>query len=119
GDWNQVGFNLPGAGPLLDEFLVNAREVLESEYGDAPLVLIKDPRVCVLGPLWHRALKENGYRPVYVVCVRNPLEVARSLGNDMPPSRGLRLWCEYMQRVEAFVAAPDVHAVHVRYADLL
>jgi hypothetical protein len=119
GDWNQVGFNLPGAGPLLDEFLVNAREVLESEYGDAPLVLIKDPRVCVLGPLWHRALKENGYRPVYVVCVRNPLEVARSLGNDMPTSRGLGLWCEYMQRVEAFVAAPDVHAVHVRYADLL
>jgi hypothetical protein len=118
-DWNRVDFTLPNGGPLLEEFLLNSGEVLESEYADAPLILIKDPRICVLAPLWHRALRENGYRPVYVVCVRNPLEVARSLGNDMPTSRGLALWSEYMRPVEAFVAARDVHAVHVRYADLL
>jgi hypothetical protein len=118
-DWDRVGFTLPNAGPLLEEFLLNSREVLESEYADTPLILIKDPRICVLAPLWHRALKENGYRPVYVVCVRNPLEVARSLGNDMPTSRGLALWSDYMRPVETFVAARDVQAVHVRYADVL
>jgi hypothetical protein len=118
-DWNRVGFALPGDGPLLEEFLLNGRDVLETEYGDAPLILIKDPRICVLAPLWHRVLVDNGYRPVYVVCVRNPLEVARSLGNDMPTKPGLALWSDYMQPVEAFVAAPGVHAVHVRYADLL
>jgi hypothetical protein len=37
----------------------------------------------------------------------------------MPTSRGLALWSDYMRPVEAFVAAPGVHAVHVRYADLL
>jgi hypothetical protein len=118
-DWNRVGFALPGDGPLLEEFLLNGRDVLETEYGDAPLILIKDPRICVLAQLWHRVLVDNGYRPVYVVCVRNPLEVARSLGNDMPTKPGLALWSDYMQPVEAFVAAPGVHAVHVRYADLL
>jgi glycosyltransferase involved in cell wall biosynthesis len=118
-DWNRVEFALPNGGPLLEEFLLNGRDVLESEYADSPLILIKDPRICVLAPLWHRALQENGYRPVYVVCVRNPLEVARSLGNDMPTSRGLALWSDYMRPVEAFVATPDVRAVHVRYADLL
>ena len=118
-DWDRVGFTLPNGGPLFEEFLLNTRDVLESEYADAPLILIKDPRICVLAPLWDRALKENGYRPVYVVCVRNPLEVARSLGNDMPTSRGLALWSEYMGPVDAFVAAGDVLAVHVHYADLL
>lgn len=118
-DWNRVDFALPSGGPLLEEFLLNSRDVLESEYGDAPLILIKDPRICVLAPLWHRALEENGYRPVYVVCVRNPLEVARSLGNDMPTTLGLALWSDYMRPVEAFVAAHGAHAVHVRYADLL
>jgi hypothetical protein len=118
-DWNRVDFALPTGGPLLEEFLVNCRDVLGSEYGDAPLILIKDPRICVLAPLWDRALQESGYRPVYVVCVRNPLEVARSLGNDMPTGLGFALWSDYMRSVEAFVAAQRVHAVHVRYTDLL
>ena len=118
-DWDRVGFTLPSRGSLVDEFLLNTAEMLEAEYADAPLILMKDPRICVLAPLWHRALRENGYRPVYVVCVRNPLEVARSLGNDMPTSRGLALWSDYMRPVDAFVAARDVDAVHVQYAALL
>jgi tetratricopeptide (TPR) repeat protein len=118
-DWNRVHFKLPASGPLLDEFLLNTRDVLESEYADAPLILIKDPRVCVLAPWWHRALKEHRYRPAYVVCMRNPLEVARSLGSDMSTSQGLALWSEYMQRVNAFTALRDVSAVHVQYSDLL
>ena len=93
--------------------------MLDSEYAGAPLILMKDPRICVLAPLWHRALRETGYRAVYVVCVRNPLEVARSLGNDMPTARGLALWASYMRPVEAFVAEHDVQAVHVHYEDLL
>ena len=118
-DWDRVDFALPKGGPLVEEFLLNARDVLDSEYGTAPLILIKDPRTCVLAPLWHRTLRENGYRPTFVVCVRNPLEVARSLGNDMPTARGLALWSSYMRPVETFVTAPDVRAVHVHYEDLL
>lgn len=118
-DWNRVDFTLPRTGPLVEEFLENSRDVLASEYGDAPLVLIKDPRICVLAPLWHRALKEHGYRPAYVVCVRNPIEVARSLGSDMPASAGIALWSDYMRRVENFVAVRDVRSAHVRYVDLL
>ena len=118
-DWDRADFTLPSGGPLLNEFLLNAKEVLGFEYAGAPLILIKDPRICVLAPLWHRTLRENGYRPVYVVCVRNPLEVARSLGNDMPAARGLALWSSYMGPVEAFVGESDVRAVHVHYEDLL
>ncbi len=120
-DWNRVDFELPHAGPLVDEFLANSREVLATEYEDAPFILIKDPRICVLAPLWHRALKEGGYRPVYVVVVRHPLEVARSIEaqGGMPVSEGLSLWLTYMRRVEMFVDASDADVVHVRYTQLL
>jgi hypothetical protein len=120
-DWNRVDFELPHAGPLVDEFLADSREVLATEYEDAPFILIKDPRICVLAPLWHRALKEGGYRPVYVVVVRHPLEVARSIEaqGGMPVSEGLALWLTYMRRVEMFVDASNADVVHVRYTQLL
>jgi hypothetical protein len=121
GDWDRVGLAVPAAGALADEFVLNAREVLETEYADAPVALIKDPRMCVLAPLWHRALRETGYRPAYVVVVRHPLEVAGSLRTqgDMPVERGLALWLDYMQRVEVFIESARADVVYVRYTDLL
>ena len=120
-DWRQVDFALPRSGPLVDEFLASSRELLATEYGDAPLVLIKDPRVCVLAPLWHRSLGECGYRCTYVVAVRNPLEVARSFTSHdrMPIADGLALWLAYMERVASFVDAGEADVAHVRYTDLL
>jgi GT2 family glycosyltransferase len=121
GDWNRVDFVLPNDGPLVDEFRADLRELLTAEYGDAALILVKDPRICVLAPLWQRALTEDRYRPVYVVPVRDPLEIARSMHarGDMPVTQGLVLWLAYMQRVEAFVDAGIAPVVHVRYSALL
>jgi hypothetical protein len=121
GEWNRVDFDLPREGPLVDEFLENSREVLATHYLDAPFILIKDPRICVLAPLWHRTLKASGYRPVYAVTVRHPLEVARSIESqgDMPVAEGLSLWLAYMQHVETFAEASDAQVVHLRYTDLL
>jgi glycosyltransferase involved in cell wall biosynthesis len=121
GDWDRVDFDIPTTGPLIDEFRVDARELLAREYGDASFILIKDPRICIMGPLWRQVLLENGYRPVYVVPVRNPLEVARSIHarGDMPVAKALALWLTYMQRAETFVTSDGIAAVHVRYAELL
>ncbi len=120
GDWSNVDFSLPSTGAFVDEFKADACALLQSEYGDQETILIKDPRICVLAPLWHEALIAAGYRPVYVVPIRNPLEVAQSLHarGDMTIREGLLLWLAYMRRVEEFADAhPEVR--HVRYVDLL
>lgn len=120
GAWDRVDFALPAVGDQVDEFASDARAILAAEYGDAKTILIKDPRIGVLAPLWHQALIAAGYRPVYVVPVRHPLEVAQSLHarGDMTIARGLLLWQSYMARIAAFVDGQE-DVIHVRFADLL
>ncbi|MDP1679445.1 MAG: glycosyltransferase [Candidatus Nitrotoga sp.] len=120
GGWGRVGFTLPADGDLVDEFMSDARAIFAAEYGDAKTIIIKDPRIGLLAPLWHRALLAAGYRPVYVVPVRHPLEVAQSLHarGDMTIGRGLSLWQAYMARIETFTDG-QTDVVHVRFSDLL
>lgn len=124
-EWDTPDVTVPRDGTIADEFIATTEEVLADEFGDASLILIKDPRVCVLAPLWHRALIASGYRPAYVVSLRHPLEVAGSFARSLrsygglPLPRGLALWRGYMERVEAFVEETEARVVHVRYGDLL
>ena len=119
GAWNVVDFERP-KDAVSDEFAHNVGALLAVEYGEEATILIKDPRVCVLAPAWHAALGRAGYRPVYVVPIRHPLEVAQSLEErgDMTVSEGLALWLSYMQRVVEFSdTCADI--AWVRYTDLL
>lgn len=120
GEWDRVDFPLQTTGDIAEEFDSDARALLASEYEGRATIVIKDPRMCVLAPLWHRALVSSGYRPVYVVPIRHPLEVARSLHarGDMTVDAGLTLWSAYMKRVLEFTdGRPDV--LYVRFSELL
>jgi hypothetical protein len=81
--------------------------------------------MCVLAPIWHRALQQGGYRPAYVVAVRDPREVARSLARSlgreggMPADQALPLWHRYTRAIEGFVEGTDAKVVFVHYDDLL
>jgi glycosyltransferase involved in cell wall biosynthesis len=120
GAWNRIDFALPAEGEVVDEFEADALAMLAEEYGDQAFILMKDPRICVLAPLWDDVLVAAAYRPTYVIPVRDPLEVARSLHvrGGMSVTDGLKLWLTYMQHVEQF-ASSHPWTVHTRYTDLL
>lgn len=82
-----------------EELLV--RDV-NADFGDAALVVIKDPRMCRLLPLWTRVLGRTGFTPTFIISVRDPLEVALSLQrrNGFPLEKGLLLWLAHMQAAE-------------------
>lgn len=84
-------------------------EILERCPAASPMAL-KDPRLCVLWPLWKRALD---LEVTVVLALRNPLEIARSLqerdGLSIPV--GLALWETYT--VGALNAAAAETRVHV------
>jgi hypothetical protein len=62
-------------------------EEILSLYGDAPLILIKEPRICRLAPLYLDALDVLGIRPMVILPIRHPVEVMNSIcwrdGGDM------------------------------------
>lgn len=71
--------------------------VLKKLLQKAGTVVIKDPRIPMLLPLWGRVLEGLGVRTDYVWVIRNPLEVAESLMKRDGYSRehGLWLWIQY------------------------
>lgn len=93
---------------------------LRNEFGGRRTGVLKDPRMALLASTWRDALAACGYRPVFVVPVRHPLEVARSLAarDGLALLDGIALWDAYMSRIERFATgARDV--VFMRSGDVL
>ncbi len=72
------------------------------EYGNAPLFILKDPRVSRLIPLWLPVLDALAAAPRIVIAVRNPLEIASSMRarDGWSEHRTLMLWLRYMLAAE-------------------
>lgn len=55
------------------------QQAIDEEFGNAQLIVLKDPRMCRTLPYWMSVLEKTGIRSAPVIIVRNPLEVAESL----------------------------------------
>jgi hypothetical protein len=53
---------------------------IASGYGNAPLLLIKEPRICRLAPLYLDVLDALGIRSRVILAIRHPGEVVPSIG---------------------------------------
>ena len=73
--WDDVSrFPVAWYGSTSDaEYRRRLVELLEQEYGDSRLFVLKDPRLSRLIPFWLRAVSEFGADPSFVITVRNPL----------------------------------------------
>jgi hypothetical protein len=52
---------------------------IASCYGNAPLILIKEPRICRLAPLYLDALDVLGIEPLVILLIRHPAEAIQSI----------------------------------------
>ncbi len=81
-----------------------ARTTLVDEFGDAPVPIVKDPRMCRLMGFWAPVFEELVWSPRVVLPVRSPLEVAWSLrGRDGSSgvAAGCLLWLRHVLDAEA------------------
>lgn len=99
-DWRR--FDLASVNEALPSFHNEATKKLATEFGDANLIVLKDPRICRLFGFWRNVLEESGYRVVVISPLRSPAEVAASLmaRNDMSRSHALRLWLRHVSDAE-------------------
>jgi hypothetical protein len=91
-DWGRLEPRRFGAA-VLDELAAH----FMAEFDDAPLVVLKDPRICRFVPLWLEVLGRLGIAPKVVIPLRHPLEVAGSLArrDGMPRDEALLLWLRH------------------------
>ena len=75
---------------------------LQRDFAAAPFWGVKDPRLCRLVPLWHQILARLGLRPVFLLMLRRPDEVAGSLArrDGMGREKASQLWLEHTLAAE-------------------
>ncbi len=101
------------------EFRARAVDLLAREYGASKLFVLKDPRTCLLAPLWLGALEDAGVTPAPVHVYRSPAEVAASLHkrNEIDPALSELLWLRYVLSAEH--ATRGYARAHLSYDSLL
>jgi hypothetical protein len=96
-DWRPL--DLPGsAEPYRGEIAA----AIAAEYGDAPEISIKDPRICRFVPWFASILDGMSIRPMAILPIRNPLEVAHSLQrrNGFTVAQSCLLWLRHVLDAE-------------------
>jgi hypothetical protein len=90
-----------------------------SEYGDAQLILIKEPRICRLAPLYLDVLDALGIEPLVVLPIRHPAEVICSIRerDGLDPATIELLWLRSL--LEAEEASRSCVRVWTGFEDLL
>jgi len=117
--WSDIRALPTGWEQLAAGFAPRIDAVLAAQFGDAELLVLKDPRLCRLLPLWRGALARAGIRPVAVLAMRHPLEVAASLNRreHLRPGTALLLWLRHF--IEAEAATRDIPRLILHYDELL
>lgn len=106
-------------GGAAKTFKARALAILEHDFGNSALFVLKDPRICRLLPFWLEVLRTFEASPKCLITIRNPLEVAASLRtrDGFSPVKSHALWLRHMLDAEYF-SRPLLRAF-LRYDDLL
>lgn len=105
--------------PRLAGFRDELKSLVTSQFGGKPLWAWKDPRTCLLLPIWKQALADLGIELVCVFVVRSPLDVAGSLRkrDGIPSSKGFGMWFNHY--VTALKDTAGIPRVFVSYDQFL
>ena len=78
-------------------------ERVAQDYGGAAVLLLKDPRLCRLLPLYGEALARLDIEMRVILCLRHPMEVAQSLvaRDGLSPGMAALAWLRHVLEAEA------------------
>ena len=101
------------------EFSKLIGQTITADFGEAPLFVLKEPRMCRMVPLWHSAIQKGGAKLHFVHTHRNPQEVAASLHvrDGFEPAYGYLLWLRHV--LDAEHATRGGARVFTSYAQLI
>ena len=117
-DWRALEFN-GIAAKRRDEIKLDISDIVLADFGEAPLFVIKDPRICRFAPFFIDTLKSADVDVRTILMIRNPLEVCESLGkrDGMNRADTMLLWLRHVLDAEA--ATRNTKRAIVTYSQLL
>jgi hypothetical protein len=96
GSWDEPPPLPPGweTAAAIDDLRHHAQQLIEDQFGEAQLWGWKDPRTCLTLPFWQQLLPDMRY----IICLRNPVDVARSLEHrdNLSAEKSALLWLTYV-----------------------
>ncbi|MNZ33393.1 hypothetical protein D3C78_507380 [compost metagenome] len=74
------------------------KDIVTGNFSNRAVWGFKDPRTCLLLPLWKSVFQELDIEPIYIICLRNPLNVAASLQkrDRFTNEKSMALWTLYV-----------------------
>lgn len=98
--WDSLSLVPPSRweGSLVKELQPVAARIIRKNLDRYPRWGFKDPRTLRVLPFWIGAFELSGISPRYLLVVRNPVSVARSLQarDRIPPARAYLLWAVHV-----------------------
>ncbi len=88
-------------------FVDEAAALLRTHFRGSEMFVLKDPRICLLLPLWQQAIADFGASVQCVLPLRDPREIAASLQkrDDLAPAHSHALWLRYVLDAEHYSRA--------------
>lgn len=96
------------------EFVQDIIQTLKAEFEGHQDIVLKDPRICRLAPIYFQAFAAMNAEVHPVIIFRNPLEVATSLEkrNDIHAVDAIHLWLRYILDAEEATRKMERSFVH-------
>ena len=87
---------------IAENFRRRAKDLFTSEFEEAPLPVLKDPRICRFAPFWFDVIEELGANSHLVMPIRSPVDVASSISQTfgLSASHALLLWLRHVLDAE-------------------
>ena len=103
----------------LDELRTEASDIIEREFGDQNLIVLKEPRMCRLSEFYFKVLEDLDFDIRPILIVRKPLEVTSSLEkrDGFAESHSGLLWLRHVLDSES--ATRERRRAIITYDDLL
>ena len=96
GSWDEPPTFPPGweNAPAIDDLKQRGRRLIQDSFANVETWGWKDPRSCLTLPFWQQLLPNLRY----ILCLRNPLDVAGSLESrdGLPTEKSSQLWLTYV-----------------------
>lgn len=105
--------------PKIEKYKIRLMELIKNELDEQVLWGFKDPRLCVMLPLWERLFYILDIDPMFVIPIRNPIDVANSLmkSDGLGFNYGLCLW--YYHMVNIIDGTKGYNRIFIKYDDMV